>query len=38
MSKVIEKLNLSDSALQLESENSSVLGYGGKNIKALIEL
>jgi len=29
MSKVIEKLSLSDSALQFESENSSVLGYGG---------
>ena len=29
MSKVVEKLNLSDSALKLELENSSVLGYGG---------
>lgn len=29
MSKVIEKLNLSDSALQFEPENSPVLGYGG---------
>jgi len=29
MSKTIEKLNLSDSTLQFESENSSVLGYGG---------
>ena len=29
LKEAIEKLSLSDSALKLELENSSVLGYGG---------